>query len=114
MRKKNYKGRCVKQKLSKSDDVLRFYSDIQKSYALLLDDEENIAQIRCNVPLDGLSGEYTTDFVCVKRNKDLLVRECVQRRHLTKPMTAKLLDTSRNYWMRHGVSDWGIVTDDKE
>ena len=38
-------------------------------------------------------------------------RECVQRSHLTNPMTVKLLDISREYWLRHGVTDWGLVID---
>ena len=43
-----------------------------------------------------------------------MVRECVSRNHLTKPLTAKLLDASRNYWISHGISDWGIVIDKEE
>ncbi|EKC45406.1 hypothetical protein LEA_20246, partial [human gut metagenome] len=38
-------------------------------------------------------------------------RECVYRKFLTKPMTVKLLDDSRNYWRNHGVEDWGLVID---
>ena len=40
-----------------------------------------------------------------------MVMECVQRKYLQKPMTVKLLDISRDYWLKHGVSDWGIVID---
>ena len=65
-----------------------------------------IREIRCNVPMDDLEvGEYITDFVCVKMDGDWMVRECVCRKHLTKPMTIKLLDASREYWLRHGVMD---------
>jgi hypothetical protein len=39
------------------------------------------------------------------------VRECIYRRLLNKPMTLKLLDASREYWLRHGATDWGLVTD---
>ena len=28
-------------------------------------------------------------------------------------MTVKLLDASRDYWLNHGVSDWGMVIDDR-
>ena len=42
-----------------------------------------------------------------------MVRECVERRFLKKPMTVKLLDTSREYWTRRGITDWGIVTDEE-
>ena len=114
MVKKNYKGRCIKLSLTKSKDVLKLYSKIQERCAVLFQEDEKITEIRCNVPLDGLSvGDHTSDFVCRKKNKDILVRECVRRCHLTKPMTVKLLDASRNYWLRHGVMDWGIVIDEE-
>ena len=112
MRKKGYKGRCEKRILSKSKDVIRTYDAIQSVYADILQESDEITEIKCNVLLDGLSeGEYMTDFVCVKSNGDLMVRECVFRKFLTKPLTVKLLDISRNYWLRHGVFDWGLVID---
>ena len=112
MRRKGYKGRCEKRTLSKSKDVCRLYDSIQSAYADMLQDNKEIKEIRCNVLLDGLAeGEYTSDFVCVKDDGDLMVRECVFRKFLMKPMTVKLLDASREYWLNHGVSDWGIVTD---
>ena len=115
MRKKNYKGRCEKRTLSKCKEICRTYDDIQYAYADLLQQNDSITEIRCNVLLDGLElGEYTTDFVCVKADNDLMVRECVSRKYLTKPLTVKLLDMSRNYWLRRGVVDWGIVTNDEE
>ena len=66
MRKKGYKGRCEKKKLDKCKDICRTYDVIQSAYADILSECEDIAEIRCNVFLDGLDiGEYTTDFVCV-------------------------------------------------
>ena len=110
MIKKNFKGRCRKRMLTKCKDVTRTYNDIQTAYADVLEAEERIKEFQCNVMLDGLEeGEYSTDFVCVKEDGDLMVRECVERRFLTKPMTVKLLDASREYWCRHGVTDWGLV-----
>ena len=111
MRKKNYKGRCEKRTLSKCKEICRTYDSIQSVYADLLQRNDSITEIRCNVPLDDL--EYTTDFVCVKADNDLMVRECVSRKYLTKPLTVKLLDISRCYWLRRGVYDWGIVTDEE-
>lgn len=112
MRKKNFKGRCEKRTIKKCEGVCRTYDPIQYAFADVLQEDESIKEIKCNVLLDGLQeGEYTSDFVCVKADGDLSVRECVQRKHLTKPMTVKLLDTSRSYWLRHGVTDWGIVID---
>lgn len=112
MRKKNYKGRCEKRTLSKCKEVCKTYDAIQAAYAEVLQECDEVKEIRCNVLLDGLEfGEYTSDFVCVKPNGDLMVRECVFRKFLMKPMTVKLLDASREYWLNHGVSDWGLVID---
>ena len=114
MRKKGYKGRCEKKDLSKSQEVCRTYDAIQSNYADILQNDNDIQEIRCNVLLDGLSeGAYTSDFVCVKSDGDLMVRECVFRKFLKKPMTVKLLDVSRDYWLNHGVSDWGMVIDEE-
>jgi hypothetical protein len=115
MRKKGYKGRCEKRALEKSKEVCRLYDAIQSKYADMLQEHKDIKEIRCNVLLEGLEiGEYTSDFVVVKSDGDLMVRECVFRKFLTKPLTVKLLDASRQYWLNHGVSDWGIVIDKME
>ncbi len=108
MRKKNFKGRCEKRMIGKCAEVCRTYDVIQYAYADLLQMDEEVKEIRCNVLLDGLDvGEYTSDFVCTKTDGDLMVRECVFRKFLMKPLTVKLLDASREYWIRHGVTDWG-------
>ncbi|MCC8129383.1 MAG: Tn7 transposase TnsA N-terminal domain-containing protein [Clostridiales bacterium] len=112
MVKKNYKGRCVKKSVSKSKAVCRTYSDIQLSFLDMLENCSEVAEIWCNVPLDGLEiGEYSTDFVCVKSDGDLMVRECVNRKLLLKPMTVRLLDASLEYWRKRGIQDWGLVID---
>ena len=67
MRKKNFKGRCEKRTISKCEEVCRTFDSIQYAYADVLQASEDIKEIRCNVPLDGLpDGEYTSDFVCIK------------------------------------------------
>lgn len=117
MKKKSYKGsRCEKRSMSKcADGVVRNYNAIESRYAEKLEENPDVKEFRTQVILDGLElGEYCSDFVAVKTDGDLMVRECVFRKHLTKPMTAKLLDASRNYWRRRGVTDWGIVIDKKE
>ena len=48
-------------------------------------------------------GEYTSDFVCTKADGDLMVRECVFRKFLMKPLTVKLLDASRDYWLPKSI-----------
>ncbi len=115
MRKKNYKGRCEKRSIRKCQGICKTYDAIQYSYADTLQNDNSVSEFRCNVLMDDLDiGEYTTDFVCTKSNGDLMIRECVFRSLLTKPMTVKLLDMSRTYWLKRGVSDWGLVIDAKE
>lgn len=115
MRKKNYKGRCEKRALSKCESICKTYDKIQYAFADILQADSDIKEFRCNVLLDGLlEGEYTSDFVCIKSNGDYMVRECVFRKLLTKPLTVKLLDVSREYWLKHGVTDWGLVIDAEE
>lgn len=111
MRKKNYRGvKCTKRNLAKCDEVCRTYDAIQYAYADLLNEAEGVVSFRCNVLLEGLAeGEFTSDFVITKKDGGLMIRECVSRKHLSKPMTANLLDVSRCYWKSHGITDWGIV-----
>lgn len=112
MIKKNYKGRCIKKSVGKSKVVCKTYNEIQLAYLDVLQKRTDIIEIKCSIPLDGLESEdYNTDFLCIKGNGELMVRECVFRRLLSKPMTAKLLDISRNYWINRGVTDWGLVID---
>lgn len=113
MRKKNYRGaKCTKRILSKCENVCRTYDAIQYAYADLLSASEDVKSFQVNVLLQGLEiGDYTSDFVITKADGELMIRECVSRKHLTKPMTAKLLDASRMYWKSHGISDWGIVVE---
>ena len=114
MRKKNFKGRCEKRVIGKCEGVCRTYDAIQSAYADLLQACNEVVEIKCNVLLDGLDiVEYTSDFVCVKAGGDMMVRECVFRKLLMKPLTVKLLDTSKDYWLRHGVTDWGLVIDEE-
>lgn len=115
MRPLKIKDRCTKKKLKKSDEVIRTYDKIQTAYAEMLDKDENIKAIQCNVPLENLEeGEFTTDFLCTKFDGDLMARECVFRKKLSLPRTCKLLDISREYWMKRGVNDWGIVIEQEE
>ena len=111
MRKKGYKGRCEKRSLSKCVGICRTHDPIQSAYADRLEADEQVKEFECNVLLEGLDiGEYTTDFLCTMQDGSLRVRECVSRDHLTKPMNVKLLDASRGYWQKNGVTDWKIVT----
>lgn len=115
MRKKDYKGRCEKRVLEKCKSVFKSYDPIQSAYADFLEANREVIEIQCNVPLDGADmGDYMTDFVCVMANGDLMVRECIGRKALGKPMNMKLLDGSKAYWGSRGVADWGLVVDAAE
>lgn len=111
MLRENIKIRCERRKLSKATDVCRFYSRLQSTFANILQADNNIVEIRTNYMLDGFDlGRYTSDFVCKTTDGNYIVRECVDRRLLSKPMTIKLLDASREYWYKKGIRDWGIIT----
>ena len=91
MRKKNYKGRCEKRILPKCKTVFKSYDPIQNAYADILESNPDVVEIQCNVELEGQDSEnYTSDFICVLSNGELMVRECVNRSHLSKPLTMKL------------------------
>ena len=112
MRKKNYKGRCERRTIDKAEGVCRFYSKIQSVYADKLVENEQVVEIHCNVLLEGLDTEaYTTDFLCKKKDGSYMIRECVERKYITKPKTVKLLDVSLDYWRKRGIENWGIVVD---
>ena len=112
MRTKNIKDRCTKRKLKKCEEVAKTYDKIQTAYADILDRDPEVNSIRCNVPLDG--EDYMTDFLCTKQDGDLMVRECVFRSKLSLPRTCKLLDISREYWQKRGVTDWAIVVEKED
>ena len=112
MRSKNYKGRCVKKDYSKSEEICRLFDRIQEVYADKLQDNPRVKSFQCNVFLEGLEvGEFTSDFVALKDDGELMVRECVWRKNLQRPRTLKLLDASRNCWTKRGITDWGLVVD---
>ena len=42
MKKKNFKGRCVKRKLDKCEEICRTYNPIQYAYADVLETDSSI------------------------------------------------------------------------
>ena len=113
MKKVDYKGRVIKRQLSKCKDVCRSYSEMQDDYARFLQINDDVKAFSCNVQLadDPETEMYTTDFVITLTDSTIRVRECVYRKHLERPSTARLLDLSKDYWLSKGVVDWGIVVD---
>lgn len=100
-----------KKKLSKCRAVFKAYNTLQFAYGDVLDSNSEIAEIKCNIPVEvsEVEGTFTTDFYCIKTNGEIFVRECVYKDKLLKPYYIKTLDASRNYWLSKGVADWGIV-----
>ena len=110
----NTRSKTIKKKLSKCKNIFYAHSNLQFEYGNNLDLNDDIVEIKCNVKLIGceLGDSYTSDFVCIKRSGETMVRECVEKSKLIKPLTCKMLDSSRNYWLSKGVDDWGIVLND--
>ena len=113
MKKVDYKGRCIKRQLSKCKEICISYSEMQDDYARFLQVNEEVASFSCNIKMDNdpETENYTSDFVITLVDGTVRVRECVYRKHLERPSTAKLLDLSKNYWLSKGVVDWGSVVD---
>jgi hypothetical protein len=89
---------------------------LQLRYLEKLDKDNEVKEIRLNVKLQDLDivGTFSTDFVITLNDGNTRIRECVLRKHLTKPLTIRLLDVSRFYWLSRGYSDWGIVINENE
>ena len=116
MRNSKSKVRCEKRKLPKCEDLLRLYSPMQSRYADLLQADDLVKSFQCNILLESCAAGdgFTTDFVITKADDTVMVRGCVVRKHLSKPMTIKLLTASFRYWSEKGVKDWGLVVDRDE
>jgi hypothetical protein len=114
MRNKKTHSTTVKKRLDKCKNIFRAYSEIQLRYGESLDIRSDIVEIKANYELKDfqLGDNYSTDFLCIKDNGELMVRECVLKKNLMKPGTIKILDCSLNYWRSKGVKDWGVVLDD--
>jgi hypothetical protein len=111
MRKKNFKGRCIKKTVTKAEGVCRTYDALQLAALDELERDDEIAEIRCNVVLEGSPWDaYTTDFLCKTRDGDFIAFETCLKKLLIRPQTMELLDASRNYWMRRGV-EWRLIVD---
>ena len=108
----------VSTKIFSFAHVKTVYTDYENGKLLsdkLTEIDDDIAEIKCNVKLLGfeLGDNYSTDFVCSKKNGELLIVETVLKKHLLKPMNCRLLDGSRRYWMGRGATDFRLAVGDK-
>ena len=113
MRNANTRTTTIKKRLDKCKNVFYAYSELQSKYGELLSERNDVQEFKVNVKLDGLplGDSYTTDFVITTTEGKTQIRECVYKDKLLKPMTIKLLDASRAYWLSKGINDWGLVID---
>lgn len=111
MRKKNYKGRCMKRTVAKCAGICRTYDGLQDRMVDILSGDSLVKDIRCNVLMEGT--DYTTDIVCSMEDGTVVIYECCYRKLLNRPTTARLLQQSREYWLKHGVKekDWRLAVD---
>ena len=112
MRNSKTRTSTIKQKIPKCVGVFYSYSELQSKYGQQLSKRDGVLEFKANVRLEDfpLGDSYTTDFVITTKDGKTLIRECVYKDKLLKPLTIKLLDASRNYWISRGF-DWGLVTD---
>lgn len=111
IRKKNYKGRCEKRAVAKCEGICKTFDGLQGRMVDILSTDDSVKNIRCNVLMEGT--DYTSDIVCMMENDTVVIYECCCRNLLNRPTTAKLLQQSREYWLKHGVKeeDWRLVVD---
>ena len=114
MRNSKTRTMTIKRKLPKCSTYFYAFSELQHKYGKQLSEDENVLEFKANVKLDDfpLGDSYTTDFVITTKDGRTLIRECVYKDKLLKPSTIKLLDSSRNYWLSRGFTEWGIVVDE--
>ena len=67
------------------------YDALQYAYADMLEVDNDIVEIRCNIQLECM--DYTFDFLCVKANGEYMVRECVYRKLLQRMYYLKCSDS---------------------
>ena len=113
MRNSKTRTSTIKSKLPKCSSVFYAYSELQHKYGVLLSQRDDVLEFKANVKLEDfpLGDSYTTDFVITTKDGKTLIRECVYKDKLLKPLTIKLLDASREYWLSRGWN-WGIVVDE--
>lgn len=124
MRKSSTKERYSTLNLLKAGGPCRLFGDIQKAFAIKLEQDKEVRQFQVNVllaPLDielpkGWTPEepFMTDFLIEYTNGNKVIREAVQRADLNRLSVLKKLDYSYWYWQAQGISDWGLVVEKKE
>lgn len=115
MRNSKTRTKTLNKKLNKCKNIFYAYNELQYKYGNILEEREDVLEFKCNVKINcSLGPDYTTDFYIIKTDGTTVIRECVYRDKLNKPLTAKMLDASRNYWLAAGFKNWGIVINEEK
>lgn len=81
MRNSKTNSKTMKKALNKCKRFIA-YNEVQWAYADTLATNEDIVEIQCNVKLNGfpLGDTFSSDFVCVKKDRTLLVIETIKKK----------------------------------
>ena len=79
MRNKKTHSVTIKKKLSKCKLIFYAYNDLQYKYGCQLDVDSDIAEIKCNIPIDEceLGDSYTTNFYWKNERQYFCSRMCL-------------------------------------
>ena len=106
----------VRIKFNKAiNGVCKLYSSLQRKLAERFENDDSVETFEVNVKVDELpiDGTFTTDLLVKFKDGSLKAYECILRKHLTKPMSMKLLSLSRAHWIKKGVG-FAIATENME
>lgn len=124
MRKASTKERYSTINLQKAGGPCKLFGNIQKAFALKLEQNPDVKAFQVNVLLTPLDVEqpkgwipeepFMSDFLIEHINGSKVIREAVCRADLNRISVLQKLDYSYWYWQTQGISDWGLVVEKKE
>lgn len=124
MRKASTKERYTTINLQKAGGPCKIFNNIQKAFALQLEQNPQVKVFQVNVPLTPLDVKqpkgwtpeepFMSDFLIEYEDGSKVVREAVYRADLNRISVLQKLDYSHWYWQTKKISDWGLVVEKKE
>lgn len=124
MENSEMKGRTIKLKSIKNNDVIMVRSKEAKNYALYLENEPQVISYHSMVKWDQelysmiepvyirkayFDKIWESDFVLYKENGEKAVREIIKEKDLDKLANIEKLELSRRYWKINQVTDWKVI-----
>lgn len=112
----------------KNGGMVTVHSVEAKRFADALEADQDIKLYQTNVTLENwrdkisstgvrtsyLKTDWSTDFLLVKRDDSVAIRELIAHEALEKRAEMEKLEISRRYWKVAHVDDWGMVLVQKE